>query len=181
MTSTTAATETASFPSERTPIAVRLLLDAMLEFGRHIENVPPPGRGGAVGRLSPAAWTAAHGASKLDQWINAYALGGERDPWCVAFEAEPASTPVAFTEAQAAFERARERATHALEGVTHETLGAVAPVRHGSFLEGQRVGDLVLRAVAHLFAHCGELSVVSSLLRRADLEGCAVRVRHRPR
>ncbi|MFN8638087.1 MAG: DinB family protein [Dehalococcoidia bacterium] len=159
----------APFPDDRTPIAVRLLLDAMSEFGRHIENVPPPGRGGAIGRLSPASWTAAHGASKLDHWINAYATGDERDPWCAAFDAEPSSRPVGFTEAQATYERVRERAARALEGIDRAALARVAPARRGSFLEGQRVGDLLLRAVAHLFAHCGELSVASSLLRRADL------------
>ncbi len=151
------------------PLAVRLLLDALFEFGRHIENVPPPGRGGPIGRLSSAAWTAGHATATLDKWITSYCAAAERDSWCVAFEAQPPSEPVAFTEAQAAFERVGARARSYLEGLGHADLAARAPVRPGSFLEGQRVGHLLLRGVAHLFAHAGELSVVSSLLRRADL------------
>ncbi len=150
------------------PIVVRLLRDALFEFGRHIENVPPPGRGGPVGRLSSAAWTAGHATAALDKWVNGYCAGGDRDAWCVAFEAQPHSMPVVFLEAQTAFERVRERAERYLDSVDHDALTAFA-TSPGSRFDGQRVGHWLLRAVAHLFAHAGELSVVSSLLRRADL------------
>lgn len=152
-----------------TPVVVRLLRDALHEFGRHIENVPPPGRGGPVGRLSSAAWTAGHGATSLDKLVSAYCAGGSRDEWCVAFEAQPHSAPVPFEEAQAAFEHVRARTEDYVANLEARDLAEVAPVRPGSFLEGQRVGHLLLRAVAHLFVHAGELSVTSSLLRRADL------------
>ncbi|MCC6236831.1 MAG: DinB family protein [Dehalococcoidia bacterium] len=152
-----------------TPVVVRLFRDALHEYGRHIENVPPPGRGGPVGRLSNAAWTAAHGAATLDKWVNAYCAAAERDPWCADFEAQPHSAPVAFLDAQAAFERVRARAEDYVVNLAEGDLARVAPVRPDSFLEGQRVGHLLIRAVAHLFAHAGELSVTSSLLRRADL------------
>ncbi len=151
------------------PLVVRLFRDALHEFARHIENVPPPGRGGPVGRLSSAAWTAAHGAATLDRWVNDYTAGGDRDPWCADFEASPPSSPVAFLEAQAAFDRVRARAEDAVAPLAVHDLARQAPIRPGSFLEGQRVGHLLIRAVAHLFAHAGELSVTSSLLRRADL------------
>ncbi len=149
------------------PLAVRLLLDALFELGRHIENVPPPGRGGPIGRLSSAAWTAGHATATLDKWVMSYCAAAERDAWCVEFEAR--SPAVSFAEAQAAFERVAARVTSYLEWLDHAALAARAPVRAGSFLEGQRVGHILLRGVADLFAHAGELSVVSSLLRRADL------------
>lgn len=152
-----------------TPVAVRLFRDALHEFGRHIENVPPPGRGGPVGRLSSPAWTAGHATATLDKWIGDYCAGGVRDEWCAAFEARPHSAPIAFLEAQTAFERVRASAEHYVANLEVRDLARVAPVRPGSFLEGQRVGHLLLRAVAHLFAHAGELSVTSSLLRRKDL------------
>ena len=151
------------------PLAARLLLDAQFEFTRTLENVPPPGRGGAIGRLSSAAWTIGHTAARLDAWVNDYCAGGERDAWCVELDARPPSVPVAFAEAEEAFARVTERAARYLEGLDHAALAAMAPTRRGSFLEGQRVGHVLYRGVAHTFAHAGELSVVSSLLRRADL------------
>jgi hypothetical protein len=151
------------------PLAVRVLLDAQFEFGRTLENVPPPGRGGPIGRLSSAAWTIGHAATRLDTWINAYCAGGEPDPWCTEFDARPAGTPVAFADAEAAFSRVSERTARYLEGVDEGALAAIAPTRPGSFLEGQRTAHIVYRAVAHLFAHAGELSVLYSLLRRDDL------------
>jgi hypothetical protein len=151
------------------PLAARLLLDACFEFTRTLENVPPPGRGGPIGRLSSAAWTIAHAADLLDKWVNVYCAGGERDVWCAEFAERPHTAPVAFAEAESAFARVSARSTRYLEGVDHAALAATARTRSGSFLEGQRVAHVLYRAVAHLFAHAGELSVTSSLLRRADL------------
>lgn len=154
------------------PLAARLLLDAQFEFTRTLENVPAPGRGGPIGRLSSAAWTIGHAAGTLDAWINDYCAGGgrhRRDEWCIEFDARPHDAPVAFADAEAAFARVAERASRYLEGLDHTALAAVARTRPGSFFEGQRVAHLLYRGVAHLFAHAGELSVVSSLLRRADL------------
>lgn len=154
------------------PLVARLLLDAAFEFGRTLENVPPPGRGGPIGRLSSAAWTIGHAAATLDAWVNDYCASGEheaRDVWCREFDARSPSTPAAFADAEAAFARVSERVARYLEGVDHAALAAVARTRPGSFLAGQRVEHILYRGVAHLFAHAGELSVVSSLLRRADL------------
>src|SRR5688500_20392022 len=87
------------------PLAARLLLDAQFEFTRTLENVPPPGRGGAIGRLSSAAWTIGHTAARLDAWVNDYCAGGERDAWCVELDSLPPGTSVAFAEAEEALAR----------------------------------------------------------------------------
>lgn len=139
--------------------------------------MPPPGRGGPIGRLSSAARTVGHAATALDAWVNDYCTGGgasARDEWCVEFDSRPpttgpASAPVGFADAEAAFARVTERTARYLEGIDHASLAAPATTGPGSHLEGQRVAHLLYRGVAHLFAHAGELSVVSSLLRRADL------------
>lgn len=159
-------------PDTAVPLAARLLLDAKFEFRRTLENVPPPGRGGPIGRLSSAAWTVGHTTAALDAWVNDYCAGGgrgARDEWCVEFDVGPHNAPVAFADAEAAFARVTERTTRYLEGLDHAALAGRVVTRPGSFLEGLRVAHVLYRGVAHLFAHAGELSVVSSLLRRADL------------
>ena len=159
------------------PLLARMLLDAIEEFGRAVEHVPPPGRGGSIGRLNAASWVVAHAASPLDFGLNVYCQGLERDGWLAEWAAqrrgagEPAPDPP-FSEAREAFERVAERAAHYLQSCDEASL-AVPPAAERSpgtsALTNVPPGPLVARNVAHLFVHAGELSVIASLLARGDL------------
>jgi hypothetical protein len=154
------------------PLLVRLTLDAIDEFARATEHVPPPGRGGPIGRLSAASRVVAHGASTLDSWVNGY-IGAEPrdaelDTWASAERAEGVPPPP-FEEAQAALRRVSEGASARLAALERSRLAERTATRPSSFLEGQTVAHLLARTVAHLFVHAGELTVIASLLRRPDL------------
>ena len=147
------------------PLAVRLLLDAQDEFVATLDRVPDPGRGGPWGRLNAAGWIAAHLAASYDQWINVLAAGGEPRAWgrdwsarqTAATLARPLATP--FVEARAAFVDVADGATRFLEGCDEASLATRVDTRYGP----EARGYLVARAVAHLFVHMGELSVIASL------------------
>jgi hypothetical protein len=147
----------------------RLMLDAFVEFRRAIEHVPPPGRGGAIGRLSPASWTIGHVARNLDHLVNEYAVGLDADPWCRSFARLAPGSPVSFEDASEAFERVAERASAALEDVEPAALAEPGGAPADSWLGGHTRAHLLARAFAHTFAHAGELTVVASLLARGDL------------
>ena len=156
-------------------LVVRILLDAMDELARAADHVPAPGRGARLGRLNTPGWILAHVATSFDAWINRYGQGREHDRWCGEWfedqRAQPVGTPAnpPFDEARAAFARVAERATPYLDGCDEEELLRVPDYPEGSFLTGGAIEYLLARAVAHLFAHAGELTVIASLVGRPDL------------
>ncbi|MCH7962026.1 MAG: DinB family protein [Planctomycetes bacterium] len=156
------------------PLISRLLIDAQTEFARAIEHVPGPARGRAIGRLNTAAWVIAHTTELLDYWINVDSGGGDRDPWQAEWgegqEALPEgdALPTSCDEAAESFARVAERATAYLECWDEADLREVGHEFDGSGWEGTTKGYLVARAVAHLFAHAGELSVIASLVLSED-------------
>ena len=151
-----------------------LLLDAIDEFERAAEHVPPPGRGGPIGGLSQAGWTIAHNAVDLDAWINAWAAGGEYDPWTAAWyeqyrASETAGPLTDYNEAREAYGRAAARAHPFIESLDERRLNSVPDALDGTRWAGQPVGMLIAHQIAHLFVHAGDLSVLASLLARPDL------------
>ena len=156
------------------PLISRLLIDAQTEFARAIEHVPGPARGRAIGRLNTAAWVIAHTTEFLDYWINVDSGGGDRDPWQAEWGEgqevlpEGDALPTSYEEAVEAFARVAERATAYLERWGEADLREVVHEFDGSGWEGTTKGYLVARAVAHLFAHAGELSVIASLVLSED-------------
>lgn len=157
-----------------TPLIARLLIDAQTEFARAIEHVPGPARGRAIGRLNTAGWAIAHTAATHDAWVNRYCGGGEHDPWLSEWNAEQKALtegdalPAAYDEAAEAFHRVAERASAYLEGCDEAELAEASRASDGSRWEGATKGYMVARAVAHLFAHAGELSVTASLVLWGD-------------
>jgi hypothetical protein len=155
------------------PILARLALDAVEQFERAADEVPPPGRGGPIGRLSQPGWVIAHVATSLDAWVNEWCGGHLEDEWARDwYEGRGAgggspSTP--FDEARTAFQRIGARARTTIEGI-HASDLARTPQTIPPPWHGHSVAVLLARTVAHLFAHAGELSVTCSLLRRPDLE-----------
>ena len=160
---------------ESPQILPRMLLDAQDELARAVDHVPPPGRGGRVGRLNSAAWIIAHAAAIHDAWINRFAAGLEAEHWLAEWSArqralpEGQATETVFDEATAALERTCERAAAYLQRCDASELSEVTRAFDGSDWEGRTHGYLVARGVAHLFAHAGELTVIASLLDRGDL------------
>ncbi len=151
-----------------------LLLDAIDEFERAAEHVPPPGRGGPIGGLSQAGWTIAHNAVSLDAWINAWSAGGDYDSWTAAWyrryqDSATTGPPTDYAEAREAYTRAAERARPFIESLDEQALNRRPEALGGNRWAGQSVGMLMARLVAHLFAHAGDLSVLASLLARPDL------------
>jgi hypothetical protein len=158
------------------PLISRLLIDAQTEFARAIEHVPGPARARAIGRLNTAAWVIAHTTEFLDYWVNVDAGGGDRDPWQAEWgEGQDAlpegdALPTSYGEAAEAFARVAERATVHLESWDEADLREVVHEFDGSDWEGTTKGYLVVRAIAHVFAHGGELSVIASLVLSDDRE-----------
>ena len=147
------------------PLVVRLLLDAQDEFVSTLDRVPAPGRGGPWGRLNASGWIAAHIATSYDQWINVLAGGGEPRAWARDWSARqaiatldrPLATP--FDEARVAFVEVADAATRVLDDCDEASLDAPVRTPRGTVTRGY----LAARAVAHLFVHMGELSVIASL------------------
>lgn len=154
------------------PLLARLALDALEEFERAADEVPPPGRGGPIGRLSQPGWVIGHVASTVDAWVNGWCAGGEHDAWSSDWfqrhvvEGAPATAP--YLETREAFERIATKARTYLEQLEAPMLARrlTGPPEDRS---SHTVEVLLARTVAHLFAHAGELSVTCSLLRRPDL------------
>ena len=161
-------------PDSQPLLLSALLLNAIDEFERAAEHVPPPGRGGPIGGLSQAGWTIAHNAVDLDANINVWAAGGGHDPWTVPWyeqyrETKTAGPPTDYAEARAAYARTAERARPFVEALDASGLNRAPEALTGTPSEGYPVGVLVAQSTAHLFVHTGDLSVLASLLARPDL------------
>ena len=156
----------------------RLFLDAQEEFVKAIDHVPNPGRGGAIGSLNPASWTVAHLASTHDAWINVFCAEDDPEPWIDAWyeangdrNAPPTDdTLPAYDDVRASFERVAENAARWVEHASWEELlsPAALPPEAGAWA-GTRRAYLVARAIAHIYIHAGELSVLASLMAADDL------------
>ena len=155
----------------RAPLVARILLDAQGEFARAAAHVPAAGRGGPPGRLNSAGWIVAHSGDALDGWMNVLGQGLERDHWLAEhgprYGAPPVDPP--FDGARGAYDRVVERSAPYLESCDQGELARVPDYPERSFWRGQQLVHLVARAVAHLFVHAGELTVIASLLGRDDL------------
>jgi hypothetical protein len=154
----------------RPPRLVRLLWDAYDEVERVASALPNPGRGRAIGRLNAGSWIVVHLAQQQEAYWCTGAQRLEPDGWLAeqraGFGDEP-SVPD-FGEATQAFARVRASATPYLRSLRPEDLDAVAP-RSGSRGADQTTGDLLVRSVAHLFVHTGELTAIASLVGAPDL------------
>ena len=145
---------------------VRLLWDAYDEVERVAEAMPPPGRGGAIGRLNSGGWIVAHLASQQDRYWNVAAQGLEPDAWLTEQQVgtgEEPSTPV-FGEALEAFQRVRARAIPYQRSLRGEDLASTIGRRRPSTVEA-----LLARSAAHLLVHTGEMAAIASLVGAGDL------------
>lgn len=144
-----------------------LLLDAYEAVLVAAHQLPGPGQGGAIGRLSPGGWVIGHLAVQQDRSWNVGAQGLDADPWLAehgeAFRtgAEPL-TPV-FAEALAAFERVTARARPYLESL--DAVAVEAAIDGGP---DEALGVRLARHAAHLFVHAGELAALASLVGQPD-------------
>lgn len=150
-------------PDERAlPLPVRLLLDAEDAILRAAEAIPAPGREGHIGPLSAPGGVMAHVAATHSHWL-AWYLGGIETAQAHAF---PDETPHAR-----GIERFRDATTLArpyLEGLDLEAFRQPLQ-RTTHWGEGATNGYIVRRAIAHLFAHAGDLTVTGSLVGMPDL------------
>ena len=164
----------------RPPVVVRLLLDAYEAFAQAADNVPAPGRGGALGRLNSGGWIVAHVAEQQDRVWNSGVQRLPADDWIalraneVRSGAAPSEPP--FDEAREALRRVCERAAAYLS-----TLDEAAVVAGDA--GGQALAEQAARSAAHIFVHAGELAAIASLVGAPDiaLPGALLHVRGRGR
>ena len=157
---------------------MRLLWDAFDELERVAGALPTPGQGRAIGRLNAGSWIVAHVAQQQDAYWCTGAQGLEPDAWLAGLEVGFGSEPSVpdYREALDAFARIRARAIPYLRTLRDEDLDAVTEPSDGSG-RAQTVGDLLVRAVAHVFVHTGELATIASLVGAPDL-GAPGRLTH---
>jgi len=143
------------------PLPVRLLLDAEDALLTTAEAIPAPGRNGPIGRLSAPGGVMTHLAAIHSNWLTWY-LGGVEEAKARAF---PDGTPYAT-----GIERFRAAAAQArphLEALDAEALRQ--PLQRSTYWgEGATNGYIVRRAIAHLYAHAGDLTVQGSLVGMPD-------------
>ncbi len=164
---------------------MRLLFDAFDELERVAEALAGLDASGApaagADRLNSGGWIVAHVAKQQDLYWNAELQGLERDAWLedqrVGFGDAPSAPDLAA--AIEAFRRVRSRAIPWLRRLDPARLDEVVP-RSPNMRREQRVGDLLSRSIAHLFAHAGELSAIASLAGGPDL-GVPGRMTHSTR
>ncbi len=147
-----------------------LAIDALTEFERVVDAIPAPGRGGPIGRLNPGWWTVLHVTFQAD-FVQAFATGGERDPWVVEHAGSEERLP--FDDVQAALARTRERLVAFCSTATDEDLERV-PVPEAvdgmpAVVVGASLQQMIARTTGHLFSHAGELSALASLMGAPDL------------
>jgi hypothetical protein len=154
-------------------LLTRLFLDAQDEFTRALAHVPAPGRGGPIGSLNAPGWVAAHVGSTHDAWIHRMAAERPTDEWADAWIARVRSEPdkiyaPPLDEGVEAFARIAERAGAWLQDASWDTLTGEANMT-GTPFPGTRRAYLVARAIAHIYIHAGELSVLASLMGAEDM------------
>ena len=164
--------------SARPPRLVRLLWDAFDELERIAGALPTPGQGRAIGRLNAGSWVVAHVAQQQEAYWCTGAQGLEPDEWLAALDVgfgSEASVPD-YHEALEAFARVRARSIPYLRSLRDEDLDAVMEPS-GDSGGAPTVGDLLVRAVGHVFVHTGELATIASLVGAPDL-GAPGRLTH---
>jgi uncharacterized damage-inducible protein DinB len=151
------------------PLLARAVLDAQAELLRAADHVPERFQDQGPEGMNSAAWILYHGASVHDSWVQRLIAGGERDATFEPFLAEQ-SGPPPFVDARAHADRAIQRATDVLSGLTEERLLDRAHTRPGSSYEGWTVGHMLVRCIAHLFVHAADLNVLATLGGKPDLD-----------
>lgn len=152
-------------PDERAlPLAVRLLLDAEDAILRAADAIPAPGREGHLGPLSAPGGVMAHLAWTHDLWSGQF-VGGLPTR---ARTTRPDDTT--YREGVEGFRHAADRVRPGLLGLDPNAIHELAHLEDTRFA-GQSLskGYMVLRGVAHLFTHAGDLTVVGSLVGMPDL------------
>jgi hypothetical protein len=159
------------------PLVVRLLLDAEHELGRVADAIPEASRDTAGAGLNAPGWIVAHAAAFLDLWLSADAQGQDFDAcdaWLVDWfrrqeaSAGPIETP--FADAREALDRAAERTSSFLAALSDSDLEQVPPrIEENGWPADTRVGYLVARSAAHLFAHASELNVLATAAGAPDM------------
>ena len=159
--------------SARPPRLVRLLWDAFDELERVAAALPTPGQGRAIGRLNAGSWVVAHVAQQQEAYWCTGAQGLDPDEWLAGLEVGFGSEPSVpdYRESLDAFARTRARSIPYLRSLRDEDLESVMAGR------AETVGDLLVRAVGHVFVHTGELATIASLVGAPDL-GAPGRLTH---
>ncbi len=134
-----------------TPLLARAVLDGQDAIMQAADRVPAEHRDGAPAGLSSGAWLLTHAAETHQVWVGAYVGRRERDPWLQAHR-DGVDAP-SFAEAREAAEKAFLEATPILESLNDDELSQTAKTKPGSFLEGATVGQILARAIAHLYVH----------------------------
>lgn len=152
-------------PDERAlPLPVRLLLDAEDAILRAAEAIPAPGREGHLGPLSAPGGVMAHVAWTHDLWSGQF-IGGLP---AQARKAQPDDT--GYREGIEAFRTAAARVRPSLVALGLHSFPQPAHFDGTRFPgEGSTKGYMILRGIAHLFTHAGDLTVAGSLVGMPDL------------
>ena len=152
-----------------------LLIGSLDEFGRVIDAIPAPGRQRRLGRLNAPAWTIAHTARSVDSWVNVCVQRLAPEPMTDdVYRRQRVQPPgiavdVDFDAARDAYGVVVATARGYVELADAAVLAREASLPPGSPWTGAPAAYLVARAIAHVYAHAGELAVAASLVGAPDL------------
>jgi DinB superfamily len=144
------------------PLLARFALDAQESFMTAVTVVPSGFQELAPAGLSSGAWTVTHAAEAHQVWIGEYAGGFARDAWFDAFRQDPNHAP-AFQDAIGALGHVMEQTTAVLNKLTESDLTRAGKMLETSRFSGWTVGQLLARAIAHLYLHAVDLTTLSAL------------------
>ncbi len=144
------------------PLLARFALDAQESFLDAAEAVPPEFHERAPAGLNPGSWIVTHAAAPHQLWIGAYVGGFDRDPWFDAWQHDRTQWP-SFAEGTDALRRVFEQATGILNALADADLRSPGKMLETSRFSGWTVGQLIARAIAHLYSHAADLGTLAAL------------------
>jgi DinB superfamily len=152
--------------TDTTAVLAALARDAREELDRVAQALPRAAYGPLFApRLSAGATIVAHAALTQDRFWNERVQHLDRDPWLRELRLEDApggaTAPIDFDEALVAYRRVCER--------SDRYLSALEQLAAGGEPAGSTDAFGLAWSAAHLFAHCGELATIGSLVGGPDL------------
>ena len=137
----------------------RLALDAQDAVLGAARAVPRQYRDDAPARLNSAAWIVTHMAEAHQIFVGAYVGGRDRDAWYDDFRWGEWLAP-AFDAAFISLERTLLETTEVLNALTEPDLLRPVKALPTSRFAGLAAGQMIARAIAHLYVHAADLNTL---------------------
>lgn len=150
------------------PLLARFALDAQESFMAAAGGVPPVFRDEAPPGLMAGAWLVTHAAASHQLWIGSYIGGRPRDPWYDAFR-DDLEHFSGFADSVASLGRVIQESTEVLVALSESSLTAPGRALPTSRFSGWTVGQLIARAIAHMYAHAADLNTLAVIAGAEDI------------